>query len=331
MKVKYVLERLYSDRLISEVEFNELSKRFDKKLFSLHWELKVILYLGVLLLSTGLGILIYLNIDTIGHTAIVSAIGLACLGCFGYSYNHRKPFSWKEIHSDHPFADYILLLGCLLFLTFEGYLQFQYNLFGNEYGLAALIPTILFFLVAYRFDHKGILSMGITGLGSWLGLTITPLHALEQDFSSLNLILTGLGLGIVLTAVSFLIIARDLKKHFSFSYFNFGMQLLFISTLSGMFSMDDWNFLFFILLGGWCYMAFSFAKREQSFYFLVLAVIYGYVGLTYMLFLLFDYMGAFASEGMVYLGLLYFILSCAGVIYFFFNYKKILNPTDAGL
>jgi hypothetical protein len=327
MKTQKIIEQLQSENLISKEEHEKLAHHYDTKLFSIYWELKTILYLGVLLLSTGVGILIYLNIDTIGHTAILSLIGLACTACFVYCFRNIKPFTWQESVNEHPFSDYILLLGCLLFLSFEGYLQFQYTIFGTRYGMAAIIPSVLFFYLAYRFDHTGILSMAITGLGSWLGLTVTPLNMFQQDFGSTYLIYTGVGLGAMLTLTSFVISKKDLKKHFSFTYFNFGMQLLFICTLSALFIFGNIKFLFFILLTGLCYMAFAYAKKEQSFYFLLMAALYGYIGITYLLVLLIDNLGGFSSfgEGLIYLSLLYFVLSCIGIIYFFFNYKKFLK------
>jgi hypothetical protein len=323
MKPQDILTKLKTDDLLSAEEYQRLKQHFDTKLFSIHWELKTILYLGVLLLSTGLGIFIYLNIDTIGHTAIVTIIGLACAACFGYCYKNRKPFTWQEITNDHPFADYILLLGCLLFLSFEGYLQFQYTIFGTRYGMAALIPAILFFFIAYRFDHKGILSMAITGLGGWLGLTITPLTIFEQDFGTASLIYTGVGLGAFLTFISYYIRAKGLKKHFSFSYFNFGMQLLFICTLSGIFSIRGLEFVFYMLLAGLCYLSFVYARKEQSFYFLLMAALYGYIGVT-NLFIRWM-ISSSDGDGAFSLALLYFIFSCIGIIYFFFNYKKFLK------
>ncbi len=327
MKSQKIIEQLHKENLLSSEEHQKLAHHYNTKLFSIHWELKTILYLGVMLLSTGVGILIYLNIDTIGHTAILSLIGLACLGCFLYCFREIKPFTWQESINEHPFSDYILLLGCLLFLSFEGYLQFQYNIFGTRYGLAAIIPSTLFFFLAYRFDHKGILSMAITGLGSWLGITVTPLNMFEQDFGSTYLIYTGIGLGTVLTITSFVIITKDWKKHFSFTYFNFGIQLLFICTSSAIFTFGTIKYLFFILLTGLCYMAFAYAKKEQSFYFLLLAALYGYIGVTYLLVLFIDYLDGFSSfeVGLIYLSLLYFVLSCIGIIYFFFNYKKFLK------
>ncbi len=328
MKEQSILDRLHNDGLLTEENYQELSRQRSLRLFSVHWELKVILYLGVLLLSTGLGILIYLNIDTIGHTAIVALIGLACLACFAYAYKHRKPFTREESVSEHPFADYILLLGCLLFLTLEGYLQVQYTIFGTRYGLATLIPSLLFFFIAYRFDHKGILSMAITGTGAWLGLTVTPLSVFEQGFGSDELIYTGIIFGILLAALSHSVVIMNLKKHFSFIYFNFGMQLLFICTLSAVFTFEATKSMYFILLAGLCYLAIQYARKEQSFYFLLMGALYGYIGLTYLfiLFLIFlsEQMSAL-DAGLIYLGLLYFILSCIGILYFFFNYKKFLR------
>ncbi len=327
MKIKSILDKLHLESTLNDEEYHKLNQHYNSKLFSVHWELKIILYLGVMLLSTGVGILIYLNIDTIGHTAIVTIIGLASAACFIYSYKNKKPFTWQEVSNDHPFADYILLLGCLLFLSFEGYLQFQYVIFGEHYGLAALIPAVLFFYIAYRYDHKGILSMAITAIGSWLGLTITPLNMLDQDFGTTTIIYTGIILGAVFTSISYVIITKNWKKHFSFTYFNFGMQLLFISTLAGMFTIEYIQLLFFPLLAAICYLAIRYAKKENSFYFLLLAVVYGYIGLTYLFYLILDFLNAFSNAdiGIFYLALLYFSLSCAGIIYFFFNYKKILQ------
>ena len=79
-------------------------------LFSLHWELKTILYLGVLLLSGGLGILIYENIDSISHQAILAAIALISAGSFYYCYKQSVAFSWEKVKSPTPLYDYLLLL-----------------------------------------------------------------------------------------------------------------------------------------------------------------------------------------------------------------------------
>ena len=57
--------------------------------FSLHYELRALLYLGITLLAGGLGVLVYQNIDTIGHEIIIAAVALLMAACFGYAARHR--------------------------------------------------------------------------------------------------------------------------------------------------------------------------------------------------------------------------------------------------
>ena len=189
MQEKEVFEILKAQHLLNESDQQKVSVHLAEKPFSIHWELRTILYLGVTLLTTGLGLLIYLNIDSIGHQSIVAGIALACLLCFGYCFKNILPFSTQEVKNDHPFYDYVLLLGCLLFVILEGYVQFQYGIFGERYGLVTFIPAVVYLAVAYRFDHRGILSMGITGLAAWLGIAVKPLAFFDQDFASAELII----------------------------------------------------------------------------------------------------------------------------------------------
>ena len=134
---------LFQENLLSEPTYNKIKETESNPLFSLFWELRTLLYLGVLLFTGGLGIVVYQNIDTIGHQAILAVIALCCLGCFYYRFKNGQKFGAHKIKHDSPFFDYVLLTGCLLFITFEGYIQFQYEVFGIRYGLAAIIPTLV--------------------------------------------------------------------------------------------------------------------------------------------------------------------------------------------
>ena len=57
--------------------------------FSLHYELRALLYLGITLLAGGLGVLIYQNIDSIGHGVIILVIAALTAACFAYAW--RRP------------------------------------------------------------------------------------------------------------------------------------------------------------------------------------------------------------------------------------------------
>src|ERR1700754_4252062 len=193
-------KNLHDEGLISDESFSKIKLNQEElKLFSVHWELKTLLYLGVLLLTTGLGLLIYENIDTIGHQFVLMLIAAICVGCFIYCFRTCLPFSKDKVKSPNTAFDYVLLLGSISFLTFVGYLQFAYKVFGTNYGLATLIPMLVLFFVAYYFDHLGILNMAIANLAIWMGVSVTPKQLLlNSDFDSETIIYTYLILGILL-------------------------------------------------------------------------------------------------------------------------------------
>jgi hypothetical protein len=316
----HILNNLKSAALITDEDQIRLKNAEINRPFSVHWELKTMLYLGVILLNVGLGYLIYQNIDTIGHVVIIGLISLLCCGCFFYAARTTLPFSFQENKSPTPYFDYAVLLGCLTFLIVEGYLQFQYNVFGTRFGLASFIPMLLFFPVAYYFDHRGALSLAIVALGSWLGWTITPMEVLNQnDFSNHSLVYTGIALGVFLCLMGLLSEIKDKKKHFAFTYFNFGIHLFFICALTALFNFNN-NVLFIPLIILGLIFSIWYARKTGSFYVFLIAVIYGYTALTYLIIKLLD--NGFTN---LYALLFYFIISCPLIMVLLFNYKKILN------
>jgi hypothetical protein len=318
--LNHILNNLKSAELIDSEEEIRVKNAQLNKPFSLHWELKTLLYLGVIMLNIGLGYLIYQNIDTIGHVVIIALISLICCGCFYYAARITLPFSLKEVKSPTLYYDYAVLLGCLTFLIVEGYLQFQYNVFGTQYSLATFIPMLLFFPVAYYFDHRGALSLAIIALGTWLGLKITPLDVLNQnDFSNDSLVYTGILLGILLALIGLISELKDIKKHFAFTYFNFAIHLFFICALTALFNFNN-NVLFIPLIILGLIFWIWYARKTTSFYFFLFSVIYGYVAFTY---LIINALSHTNTDATVYF--LYFIISCGGIIALLFNYKNLLK------
>lgn len=318
------LNQLYKDGMIDEDQFKKIELFESSKLFSVHWELRTILYLGVLLLSSGLGILVYLNIDTIGHQAILAAIALACLSCFYFIHKHKLPYQNEVVVHASPFFDYIVLLGCLLFALFVGYFQYQYSPFGQHYGILVFIPTVVSFYLAYRFDHKGILSIATTGLASTFGLSVSPRQLIDNnDFSDISVIFTALALGIIIGAWAWYSDSKNIKKHFSFTYNNFALNILCIATLAALFD-QDLKIISLLALVGICFYFIKQALVQQSYLFLLLSVLYGYIGLTYIIFYLLSKRGNM-NEGAFLFGMLYVIGSAIGVIFLFLNLKKIVK------
>lgn len=315
-------EKLHTDGIISKISLQNIKSLQANQLLSVNRELKIILYLGVLLLTTGLGILVYKNMDTIGHQAVLVVIAVISSSSFFYCYKQKSPFALAKVASPNAMFDYSLLLGCLTFLSFVGYLQFQYRVFGNRFGLATFIPMLVLFFTAYYFDNKGILSIAITNLAAWAGIAVTPAKILnDNDFSSSNIIITGLLLGIALMLAGMLTKAKNIKAHFEFIYTNFGTHILFISCIAAIINYSGWYLIWLLVLLGICIYFYTKAMAEKSFYYLLLLTIYGYVGLSYsVIHLLFFTISM--EMGSVYLVLLYFITSAIAMIYFLMRMNK---------
>lgn len=319
-------DTLYTEGLLSEESFEKIKEERGKDpLFSVHWELKTLLYLGVLLLTTGLGLLIYENIDTIGHQFVLLLIALICIGCFVYCFRIKLPFSADKVRSPSTAFDYVLLLACISFVTFVGYLQFEYKAFGLNYGLATLIPMLVLFFAAYYFDHLGILNMAIANLAIWMGVSVTPKQLLlNSDFDSQTIIYTYLLLGIVLVAGAYATQHFDFKKHFKFSYQHYGVHVTFIALLAGYFHYYD-SFLAVIWMLGvflFAFLIYRDAMKSKSFYFLLLVILYSYIAVSS---LVIRVLIKGADSGTLSLMFLYFIGSAIGLIFLLINLNKKLK------
>ena len=256
-----------------------------EKPFSVHWELRSMLYIGILLLSSGLGLLVYDNFDQIGHGALLVAIAAACFGSFFFAWRYRPDWTLRETKSRSTFGDYALILACLLFLTLEGYAQYAYNVFGERYGLVTLLPALLFLPIAYRFDHRGILGMALTALISWVGVTVRPLELyFKTNFFDRTTVFSAIGLSLVLIAVALGLQRKQIKAHFTYTYLTMAGNLLMVTLLGGLFNFDELRIGFAVGLAASCVVLDRFARQEQSFLFLLMSVVYGYIGATYLFF-----------------------------------------------
>ncbi|GAB3238180.1 hypothetical protein GCM10027346_30500 [Hymenobacter seoulensis] len=319
-----ILASLRARHLLTAEQAAAIAEYEQKKPFSLYVELRTLLALGVTLLSTGLGLLIYQHIDSIGHGFVVAGIALISGAGFGYAYWKRQPFTWQANPRTSTGASYILLLACLTFLTLVGYLQYQYNFFGSRYGLLVLLPTLLFFICAYRFDHVGVLSMAITGLAAWVGVSVAPLSAFTQNNYSLpHLDSAAIGLGLLLCVVGLFSEYADRKKHFGYTYLLLGSNLALVAANSILWRGEtELGFLSpvpaALLILALSAALYRYAKRTHSYVFLLLGALYGYIAFTYLFFQL-------DSSISVALAFLYFPLSTIGAIWLLLNLKKILE------
>jgi hypothetical protein len=270
-------ESLHEQGFISAESLEKIRQKQRDSSISLFWDVRILLYAGVLLLTGGLGVLIYKNIDSIGHLAVIVAMTIMATICYVFALRRRNPFSWNEVRSPGTIFDYTLLLGSILMVTLVGYVQYQYKVFGTEWKLATFIPMVILFITAYYFDNQALLSMAIVNLAAWLGITINEkiFLATEQINNKATLITaTLLGVALILASIASRITAR--KPHFHRLYHLFGTHMYFLSAFIALFVFQPEYYIWvFIFLVGAVYH-FIKAKRENSYYYMVITLIYLY-------------------------------------------------------
>src|SRR6478609_7163805 len=189
--------------LITQDQFTKIDVITSGKVVSVFYELRSLLYLGVMLFTAGVGILIYQNIGELGHILSIIALIILTMGCFFYVFKNAPAYSNTSVKAPTPYYDYIVLLGALLFISVLGYLQFQFGILDENLGLITLVTSAFFFYIAYRFDHLAILSLAITALASFWSISISPQKWYSGDFfEESNLHITGIIFSIAVIAIA---------------------------------------------------------------------------------------------------------------------------------
>ena len=324
------VEELFKNNLIFDNQLKEIKQYRLLNIFSLHNELRFLLYLSVLLFTTGTGVLIYKNIDSIGHSIILVFIVILICLCFYFSFKNYSSFSKTEVLFKNSVFDYVVLLGTILSCIFVGYLQFQYQIFGKFLGNGILVASAIAFVVAYYFDNKSALSIGITALAAYVGITITPKTVLQNEIYS-NAALANYGLisGVLLVLWTIYCAKTNLKKHFNIVFLTFALHLCSICIIAGLlsnFQETSYWFLYVPILASSVYYFNKVSQQTGMVSIFIFNFIYGYVGFNISIGILFSYIDNWSDIWILPLFLfpIYFVFS----ILFFIKATKKFNKTN---
>lgn len=275
-------EQLVSKEFVTPEQHNEIKKYWQLGIFSINTELLFFLYVSVLLFTSGVGIVVYKNIDTIGHIAILAVNFILMLVCFYLSFKKAIGFSKKEVVFDNPIYDYLVLAGSILGCIFIGYIQYQYAIFGKDFGLVSLFSAAFCFVIAYYFDNKSVLSIAITAMATFIGITITPKTVLANEvYSNPQLSYYGLALGAVLILIMEYTIREKAKDHFHIVYATFALNLIGICCIAGL--LEDYWYVFVFLMALAIYYFYKVSHQIASTFLFVFTLLYGYVGINIFL------------------------------------------------
>lgn len=317
---------LLERNLITENQFQEIKQYRSLNIFSLNVELKLLLSIAVLMFTSGIGILIYDNIDSIGHIALLSILFAITCGCFYYCFKNSKGFQKTETTFESPFLEYLVLIANILTCIFIGYLQFQYEAFGTHYGLATLVPTIVSFFCAYYFDNKSVLTISVTGLAAYIGLSVTPQDIFNDSnnfYANQSLSYSAIGLGVLLIVWTIYSFKINLKTHFALVYLTFALHIISVTSISNMVGDEMIWFLFALILAGSSVYFYKISHQLKAISLYVFMIIYAYIGINIFIFRIFEKID-FSDIWMLFIILLpaYFIVSIVLFIKLIKNFNK---------
>lgn len=322
-------QRLFDQNHITEEQFLAIKSYRGLNLFSIHGELKFLLYISMLMFTSGVGILIYQNIDSIGHSVLLGLLLLVTIICFYFCFKNYPGFKKEEAPFPNPLYDYLVLTAVILSCSFVGYLQFQYQAFGTHYGLATLVPTIISLFCGYYFDNKSVLSIGITGMAAYLGLSVDPKHYFENEmFNDTTLSYIGLGFGFALLIWALYAIKINLKKHFNLVYVMFSIHLIGIACLVNLCDYYWFPFGFVLGIAGYYFYNLSFQVKSVALF--IFTILYCFIGMNIFFVRIIDFSNLEDMFSMlIFTTPFYVILSIIGFIKLIKNFNK--NTTDDSL
>jgi len=133
-------------------------------LVSVSDELRVLLWAGVLLITSGVGLLVQQNVDRIGPVVIAIAIGVAAAACLGWA--------WRRAPATGFVFDSVLLLGALLAASDLAFIEVKFTALGAHWPWHLLIVAAAYAALAFRFDSKTLFSLALTSFTAWRGVSI---------------------------------------------------------------------------------------------------------------------------------------------------------------
>ena len=276
--------RLRADNVLSGPQaafFDRVARRL---LVSVRFEIRTLLYIGVLLLTSGVGLLVKEHHREIGPLAVALAIGLAAAACLVWVGGKAAPFSWEEVPSPDVAFDYILLLGLLLFASDLAYIEVQFTLLGPNWAHHLLIVGAVYLAAAYLWDSRTVLGLALTTLAAWRGLSVSLVSGWLWKSQPNDLRENALVLGVVYVAAASLSVLLRRKPHFEAVFANAGLVLLLGALVSGALDNDTaWEMWLAVLLVTAGVVMWHGFRLDRSLYF-AQGVVAGYVGLLRLLF-----------------------------------------------
>jgi len=245
-----------------------------KQRFSVHLELNALLYLGVLAFGAGLAWTVREHFASLGDAAIVASLSVIVAGSLSYCFSRAAPYSTGQVAAPTFAFDYVLLLGCLAFGVDLWFVEFRFQLLREQWDMYLLASAGLYLALAYRFDNRLVLSLGLSTLAGWFGVRFSP-----EGFFAGAMRRVALAYGGSVAAVGVWMHHLAVKRHFLEAYLHVAANAALFALASGVIAGDA-RLLWLAGLVVVAAVAIERGVNARRFAFVVYGVLYAYIGIS---------------------------------------------------
>jgi hypothetical protein len=267
------LRTLHAEGVIDDATAAVALARERRDLCSVHAELRLTLYAGVLLVMAGLGLVLARNLDRIGPLAIVVALVVAAVACAVPAMRARRAGRPLGVA-----ADYFLLLAALLASAALAYAERQFTLLGPLWSWHLLLLAVVHAAVAYAFASPLVLAASLTSLAGWFGAGGTLDELMPFSHSSPALGTRALACAAVIAVWHYADRRARTDRRFGGVFVHFAANLAFWGALAWCLEWP-WLAAGLPLLGGLAYASVRHALATGREAFLVYGILYASLGL----------------------------------------------------
>ncbi len=204
-----------------------------RSLVSVHGEIRLLFYLGVLVTTAGVGLLVQEYYQHIGPVAVAVVVGIAAIACLSWAAKNAKPFSWGESASPWLAFDYLLLLGVLLASSDLAFIEIQFTPLGAHWPWHLLIVSILMACVAVRYDSRTVFSLALSTFAAWRGLSVSLVENSIWHASEESVRLNAISCGVIFVLLGYYLLRSRKKPHFEPVAAHLGWLLILGALVSG--------------------------------------------------------------------------------------------------
>lgn len=242
--------------------------------FSVFVELNALLYLGVLSIVGGLAWTFRDYVTSLGDVAILAILTLLMAVSFGYCVTRTPPYSNDEVEPPTLVFDYVLYFGCLIFSATLAFIEARFGIF-HGWDTHLLVASIVFGVLAYRFDNRFVLSLALSTLAAYLGLKLSGFDGFDDD----RFRMVAMAYGALLLGIGYLLHRQGIKRHFLDVYLQLGANAILLAAALGSIdgSYRDAYLAATVLLSA---AAIALGVRFARFAFVAYGTLYGYAALS---------------------------------------------------